>query len=359
MSKKKSEKDPTFPYSEFDLEWNKGTEYPDSLFEIEDAIISDLTKILRIFADNSANHFDITWIMGEGIHEFKIGQMGEFLEFILNRNFLRVSLGKNCYTYDYYEGRVLDVAIMKFISSSIRSESIDISTSPIVVEIQNYIISQIFEREALKAQKLLRFASSLKVVQDLHLNESYTVGKSNSMAIPIRQLKLLRALISFLDKGVLPSKKALRHRASSIGDGTLKKSQPERGAVTMREEDLSEAIRNMEIGPLLPDSSRRGKSQGGTTHTLKPIFKGYRCFESNAPNEKKKEDPNNFFSGGCQIQISSREGEKFGHKVARIRNRLGPAYSLFLLQFGMTAISSQQDYEIFESNLSKMGLVLK
>lgn len=300
----------------------------------------------------------MTSFMDEEHHDLQIDQVGEFLEFILKRNFLRVSLGKNYYAYDYYEGRVLDFAIMKFISSAIRSDSIEFSASRIADEIRNYIGSQIFEGDTRKAQKLLQFANRLKVVQDPYCNESFKDGRSNLMAIPIRQLEILRTLISYLYKGVLPSKKALRIRASSIGGGTLKKGKPESDAA-MREEDFSEAIREMEIRSLLPNSNQRGGSKDGTIHILKPIFEGYRCFDSAATNEKTNEDAINLVSGDCQSQISSKERKKIKHKVARIRNRLGPAYSFFLLQFGMTAISSQQDYEIFESNLSRMGLVLK
>ena len=43
-TKTKIKSDPTNPISEFSLEWNKGTEYPDSLFEIEEAVLIDLRK---------------------------------------------------------------------------------------------------------------------------------------------------------------------------------------------------------------------------------------------------------------------------------------------------------------------------
>ena len=282
------------------------------------------------------------WIMKEGHQESEIDRIGNFLDSILKRYSLQDTLKEDYLTCEFYKGRVLKIAVSRFILSALEISSIDMAITRDILDVQNYIIYLILEGEAQKAFDIAKFAGSLKFTQDPNLDES-TKKPGKDLFMEVRQYKILKALIKFLQKGKLPSKKALRLKSSSSG---------------MREEDFSEAISKMKIFPLLPNSSNRGAPKEGTVHILKPIFEDYLCFDAEQ-NTKQPDEFGGILSGNSPCLINSRKAEAFRSKVIKMRQRLGPAYSLFLIQFGMTGIDTQKDYNRFKSNLSSIGLELK
>jgi hypothetical protein len=183
--------------------------------------------------------------------------------------------------------------------------------------------------------QIARLADTLEMIGDtasLQKSESFKHGKSKSMGSYTSRIRMLQILNSYLGRNEIPTKKLL------YADMRMEASQ------------ASPIVKASGLQKLLPDA--KWKSNEFRSRDL------YRV-----PNHDELLSSDTFKLGPVSKEDGvfppAPIGSNYADRDIRLlRKKLGPAYSCFLLMFGMDQLEDRPDLERFEARLKERGVAL-
>lgn len=290
-------------------------------------------------------------------------RIGLALEFVILDSDEQGQFGGEPRSYTYALDRVMDLAV-RFLcgdQDGIPVESQPGDSSEKIMLIQSCMIALIARGEVYQAWKLGRMLGAvLWIAQNLDKTGMLKQGPDKEFGPEKDKIKLLVALAKCIKARWLPSKKALRLLAFPKGK---------------QESNFSKMLSNMEIGKYIPNEptgykgSRKPKAPNdAAVHPIKPSKDweaAWGALNDHLKSEKRENlNPNSVLMDAepdtapwCSIKPSG-DPKMVSWEIRKIRDSLGTAYWVLLIQFGMGELETPQDLELFVEKLGNIGLDL-
>lgn len=223
-------------------------------------------------------------------------------------------------------------------------EKVEKAASVLLEEVNASLVALIWRGCAEMAFDITRFAGTLARLDEINKNTDPFGGHSGRIA----KFKILFKIQEFLLRFEVPTQKALHQSCLP----NLDKAHFSRMLATLRVQN------SIPADTTSPKSIQAGK---GTVHRLNLTFpdldKIFFDIKEILPDFELIKHITDAPSNPHQpIILWSMVPEMIDNDIRKIKEHLGEVYSILLHKFGMNQIESYEDLQIFESNLSKIGL---
>ena len=302
---------------------------------------ADFREVIFTLGKHVENQSELPWLESFTSLSDIIARLGKSFEYIVSDCEGLKEFGGEVLSYEYGLQCILDWARIALSfsagSNSPMPESED-EAGRLVIEVQSCMMALIAQGYAQKAADLGRLAGACFWIKEHNAGEdedTLKAGSRREYGKDIDRLKILLHLRAMLAQRQIPTKKALRLSALRGKDGS----------------NFTEILKGMAIQPLLPDEAKVRKALKDSSGTL---HSGWVFRE--VPGE---ENENYILVEWSSKPTGNRKMTVTDVKIRRIKESLGPAYHMLLIQFGMPELQSTRDLRVFECSLAKLGLALK
>lgn len=356
--KRESKRNPVLTDDEQSRDDAGGSVLSHCLVRIQTACMQDFQEVLLELCAHVENETDMFWLQGDENLPNIVARLETSLAWIVADAEELEENGGEIRSYEAGLEFVIELAMAvlfepKANNASQMGNACDLSD--LVRKIQSCLIALIARGDVQKAFDLARLAGACRWVQR-YMNEEKFVrpGARNDLSSHPNKLKLLVELARWLKQGRIPTHKALRIAVFPAGKDPG---------------DFNDLLKGMRIHAELPkESTGRGNPEKGSLHPGQVIKVEKAMSERTAsPDFVKFSDVQEEIAEkiGTVTLTAQQSLQPSGDpllvdsEVRRIKESLGPVYSLLLIQFGMGEIEEAEKLELFVKHLDDLGLKFK